>query len=62
MPSVTGVQTRDTHKERKAVLKGDALMAAGDDVLLIEIPTEDQPPAGRTTQVRWQVRIVEKPA
>ncbi len=61
MASVTGIQTRDTRKERKAVLKGDALMAVGDDVLLITIPTEDQPPTGRTTQIRWQVRIVEKP-
>ncbi|KKN30216.1 hypothetical protein LCGC14_0836220 [marine sediment metagenome] len=62
MASATGIQTRDTHKERKVVIKGDALMTAGDDVLVIEIPAEDQPPTGRTSQIRWQVRIVEKPA
>ncbi len=59
MASVTGIQTRDSRKERKALLTGKATMAFGDDVLIVNIPADDQPPTGRTSQIRWQIRIVE---
>ena len=60
MASTTGIQTRDTHKERTVVIEGTAKFVFGDDVLIINIPVEDQPPTGRTTQIRWEIKIVEK--
>lgn len=59
MASVTGLQTQDKRNEKTTELTGTATMDTGDDVLIIEIPVEDQAPTNRTVEVRWQIVLKE---
>jgi len=59
MASVTGLQTDDKRKEKATTLTGTATMDTGDDILIIEIPPQDQAPTNRTVEVKWQVTLKE---
>jgi len=59
MASVLGIQTSQNEKNRKVILRGTATMEVGDDVLLIDIPSEHQAPTGRETELKFEVKIVE---
>ena len=59
MASVLGIQTSQNEKNRKVVLSGTATMEVGDDVLLIDIPSEHQAPTGRETELKFEIKITE---
>jgi hypothetical protein len=59
MAGVLGLQTSEDEKDRKVILVGTATMEVGDDVLLIDIPTEHQAPTGRETELKFEVKLTE---
>ncbi len=56
---VDGIQTNEEVDDKKVTLRGTAQMLPGDDVLKINIPTENQAPVGRFLEVKWEVDIDE---
>jgi len=60
MATFVGIQTDETVREKRVVLKGTARLAPGDTDLAIPIPTNDQAASGRVLVIVWETGFDEE--
>jgi hypothetical protein len=56
------LKSSDSPRERKTILRGEAILVEGDGLLVLNIPVEHQAPTGRRLRVPYIVKLEEDDA